>query len=248
MALTGLFLWLCARAFFAPGGVSALAGIQCVNEASLLLLTLMKNSIESFQYSSADPPWKNEYLWRRVTKILADLPAQRRRLFELGCGNGVSANALAQQGFEVTAIDASESGIEIAKNNFSGVKFATGSAYDDLAGKYGRFGVVMSLEVIEHLYSPVQFANAVFELLEPGGTAIISTPYHGYFKNLTIAAAGKFDSHVQPLSDGGHIKFFSKRTLSTLLGNAGFSSIEFVMAGRIPALAKSMIAVAKKAH
>nr|WHW29612.1 putative SAM-dependent methyltransferase [uncultured bacterium] len=214
----------------------------------------MKNLVESFQYAAADPPWENNYLWRPVSNILAELSAQKstqqatqdRRLFELGCGNGVSAYALAQQGFEVTAIDASESGIEIAKKNFAGINFATGSAYDDLAGIYGRYPIVMSLEVIEHLYSPVQFAKTVFDLLEPDGTAIISTPYHGYLKNLAVAVSGKFDTHVQPLSDGGHIKFFSKQTLATLLGDAGFSSTEFVMAGRIPALAKSMIAVAKK--
>ncbi|NNC99784.1 MAG: class I SAM-dependent methyltransferase [Gammaproteobacteria bacterium] len=206
----------------------------------------MTEENHGFTYGSADPSWDNAYLWNPVEKILAELDLGQRRLFELGCGNGVSANTLAGQGYSVTAVDTSESGIAIATKCFPSVKFALGSAYDDLCATYGSFPVVLSLEVVEHLFWPRRYANTVFNLLEPGGTAIISTPYHGYLKNLAIAVSGKFDSHVDPLADGGHIKFWSEHTLGTLLSEAGFKSVKFVRAGRIPQLAKSMIAVAVK--
>jgi len=41
------------------------------------------------------------------------------------------------------------------------------------------------------------------------------------------------------------VKFFSIKTLRTLLQEAGASDAEFLRAGRIPAFAKSMIAVVK---
>ena len=44
----------------------------------------------------------------------------------------------------------------------------------------------------------------------------------------------------------GHIKFWSIPTLTTLLSEAGFQNIRFHRVGRMPALAKSMIAVAQK--
>ena len=74
----------------------------------------------------------------------------------------------------------------------------------------------------------------------------MSTPYHGYFKNLTLAITGKMDQHFTALWDHGHIKFWSMPTLTTLLQDAGFQNIRFNRVGRIPALAKSMIAVAQK--
>jgi hypothetical protein len=37
---------------------------------------------------------------------------------------------------------------------------------------------------------------------------IITTPYHGYLKNIALSVSVKFDHHVNPLWDGGHIKFF----------------------------------------
>ena len=79
----------------------------------------------------------------------------------------------------------------------------------------------------------------------PGG-AIISTPYHGYLKNLALAVTGQMDAHFTALWDHGHIKFWSIPTLTQLITETGFTNIRFRRVGRIPALAKSMIAVAQK--
>ena len=121
-----------------------------------------------------------------------------------------------------------------------------GSAYDDLAARYGRFPAVISLEVVEHLYFPRKFAATLFSLVEEGGIAIVSTPYHGYWKNLALAVSGRMDSHFTALWDHGHIKFWSIATLRTLLEEAGFVDIRFERVGRIPVLAKSMIAIARR--
>jgi 2-polyprenyl-6-hydroxyphenyl methylase/3-demethylubiquinone-9 3-methyltransferase len=79
-----------------------------------------------------------------------------------------------------------------------------------------------------------------------GGVAVVSTPYHGYWKNLVLALAGQTDKHYTALWDHGHIKFWSMDTLGQLLREAGFKSIEFRRVGRIPTLAKSMIAIARR--
>jgi hypothetical protein len=49
-----------------------------------------------------------------------------------------------------------------------------------------------------------------------------------------------------PPWDHGHIKFWSIKTLSVLLEEAGFKKIEFYRVGRLPLLAMSMIAVATR--
>jgi 2-polyprenyl-6-hydroxyphenyl methylase/3-demethylubiquinone-9 3-methyltransferase len=54
------------------------------------------------------------------------------------------------------------------------------------------------------------------------------------------------DDHFTALWDYGHIKFWSMKTLRQLLVEAGFVDIRFMRVGRIPALAKSMIAIAGK--
>jgi 2-polyprenyl-6-hydroxyphenyl methylase/3-demethylubiquinone-9 3-methyltransferase len=206
----------------------------------------MDNVSKDYHYNSINPACSNRYLWPALKKIIdAEAPADRR-IFEVGCGNGTIAGKLSQQGFSVTGIDPSSSGIAVARAAFPGCTFCEGSAYDDLAARYGTFPLVISLEVVEHCFWPRKYATAIFDLLQPGGVAVISTPYHGYLKNLALALTGKFDDHWSPLWDGGHIKFWSQKTLRKLLEAAGFSSVEFVRVGRISPLAKSMIAVARK--
>jgi 2-polyprenyl-3-methyl-5-hydroxy-6-metoxy-1,4-benzoquinol methylase len=97
------------------------------------------------------------------------------------------------------------------------------SLNDDLAASFGGdWDVVLAIDVIEHLYAPREIVKRVHALLRPGGTLILSTPYHEYLKNLMLAAARALDKHFTALWDGGHIKFWSYGTLTTLLQEANF--------------------------
>jgi 2-polyprenyl-3-methyl-5-hydroxy-6-metoxy-1,4-benzoquinol methylase len=202
------------------------------------------NKAREYHYYHGELGSQHAYLLPAVEKIIGQL--KPKSVFELGCGNGSVAAWLHNKKIEVSAIDASESGIQQAKTAFPDITFNVRSAYDNLAKEFGQFSMVLSLEVVEHLYSPRIFAANVYQLLQPGAYAVISTPYHGYWKNLAIALSGKSDHHFSALWDGGHIKFWSVNTLSELLSEAGFVDIEFRRVGRIPMLAKSMIAIARK--
>ena len=206
-------------------------------------------NITGYIYKSGDHDVSHEYLLPCVHRLLGqidDSVGGGKRLFEVGCGNGSVASAITSCGWAVTGIDPSEQGIAYAHETYPGINLSQGSTYDDLSAKFGRFPVVLSLEVVEHVYNPRRYAATMFSLLEPGGTAIISTPYHGYWKNLVMALSGKLDAHFTVLWEHGHIKFWSIKTLSTLLADAGFVDIRFERVGRVPLLAKSMIAIARK--
>jgi 2-polyprenyl-3-methyl-5-hydroxy-6-metoxy-1,4-benzoquinol methylase len=201
-----------------------------------------------FHYESAAGCCTNAYILPRVRRILQefDWADGSRRVFDLGCGNGAVAQQLTQWGYEVTGVDPSEEGIALARRAYPGLKVEVGTGYDDLAGRYGTFPVVISLEVIEHVYDPRTFARRLAGLLRPGGLAILSTPYHGYLKNLVLALTNKLDAHFTALWDHGHIKFWSVRSLTILLEEAGLRVEEVYRVGRIPALAKSMVVCARK--
>ncbi len=201
-----------------------------------------------YAYHGAAAAHTEAYLWKPVFDQLERLTwrSDSKRVFELGCGNGAFAHALDRKGFAVTGVDPSNDGIRVANSAYPGLSLHIGSAYDDLSKQFGHFPAVVSIEVAEHVFYPRQYAKCIFELLEPGGTALISTPYHSYCKNLALAVTGKMDAHFTALWDYGHIKFWSILTLTTLLTEAGLEVIQFKRVGRIPFLAKSMIAVARK--
>lgn len=142
----------------------------------------------------------------------------------------------------MVGVEESKSGVNLAQENFSSCNFIQGSIYNLPYDKLGdKFDIVIATEVIEHLFYPKELVRAVKKCLKPQGILIITTPYHGYFKNLILALTGKMDYHFTALWDNGHIKFFSVATLTKLLVSEGYTDIKFNFAGRFPWLWKSMI-------
>jgi 2-polyprenyl-3-methyl-5-hydroxy-6-metoxy-1,4-benzoquinol methylase len=205
--------------------------------------------ISGYVYEDGELNPSHHYLLPSLLDLLAslNLAEDQKRVFELGCGNGSVAEVLTEHGYQVTGVDPSVQGVKQAQRRHPHLSLQLGSAYDCLADTHGRFPIVISLEVVEHLYAPRVFAKTLYDLVEPSGAAIVSTPYHGYWKNLALALTGRLDQHFTAMWDHGHIKFWSIPTLTQLLREAGFQSITFRRVGRVPALAKSMIAIAQKA-
>jgi 2-polyprenyl-3-methyl-5-hydroxy-6-metoxy-1,4-benzoquinol methylase len=174
---------------------------------------------------------------------LANVLNPGTRVLDVGCGNGFTSGEFLKRGCSVVGIDLSAQGIEIARRAHPKGRFELLPATDKLLEKLGEgpFDLVVSTEVVEHLYAPRTFASGCFEALKPGGRFICSTPYHGYMKNLALALAGKWDAHANPLWDGGHIKFWSRRTLGQLLIEAGFENLQFRGVGRLPGFWMTMV-------
>lgn len=165
-------------------------------------------------------------------------------ILDVGCGSGFIANLLIAEGFVVYGIDASREGIALANQKNPGHFFVQDITSRELPSELRNivFDTIISTEVIEHLYDPrgyVAFCRDIL-LKNGGGEIIISTPYHGYLKNLVMALTGTLDNHFTALWDGGHIKFWSRKTLSLLLEESGFKIVAFRGAGRVPYLWKSM--------
>lgn len=170
-----------------------------------------------------------------------------KTVLDIGCGNGAFTATLAGRGAQVAGIDVSSTGIALARQEHPGVEWGVMSAYDDLRSHFGReFDLVVSLEVIEHLFDPRRFLARAFQAVKPGGRLVLSTPYHGYLKNLALAVSDRLDGHFTALWDGGHIKFFSWATIQVLLKEAGFVDLRFRGAGRVPFLWKSMVVSARR--
>jgi 2-polyprenyl-3-methyl-5-hydroxy-6-metoxy-1,4-benzoquinol methylase len=200
---------------------------------------------KEYGYSTVSADHTQNYIWEPLLQVLNP----EGRILDLGCGNGALVNHLLTKGLDAYGTDASEQGIALA-NSVNPNRFHVQDLSSDLLPDQLRnlkFNTVISTEVIEHLYDPRTFIAFAKNILvsSGGGDIIISTPYHGYLKNLMIALFNKWDSHADPLWDGGHIKLWSRKTLNTLLEEAGFTITDFRGCGRFPYLWKSMLIKAR---
>lgn len=180
------------------------------------------------------------FVWPALKKRISALGS--KKLLDLGCGNGALTAQFSGVVPECIGVDFSRSGIEIARTKHPQARFECAPISEQLPIElHGQFDLVVAVEVIEHLLLPRELFARAKEALRPGGHLIVTTPYHGYLKNLALAAVGKFDSHWHPLRDYGHVKFFSETTLRALFNEQGFPVEYFDRVGRIAPFARSMI-------
>ncbi len=239
--------------------VGQVAGLFLLSVAALALLVsqasqgrrLVKPRVvtpsgaqHEYVWHSAEPTWAYHVVRPQVERFLEGIPPGARVL-DLGCGNGVVLASFRDRGWELVGVDISESGIRQARKRWPGIRFEIADATGDLSA-LGSFDAVISTEVIEHVFLPRRFAQNAFRALKPGGRFVLSTPYHGWLKNVAIAVTGQSDRHYEPLEDFGHIKFWSPTTLGRLLWETGFDEVEFIGVGRVPYLWKSMVLRAHK--
>lgn len=169
-------------------------------------------------------------------------------VLDLGCGNGSFTNIIASHGYQVVGLDHSDTGINLAKKQFPSIHFEQHNIQNSLVAEHNlKYDAVVSNEVIEHLLLPRNLIQNAYDALKPGGLFILTTPFHGYWKNLALALTNKFDEHWHPLRDYGHIKFFSKATILEIFSEFNFKILEFRTVGRLPIFARSMIITVQKA-
>lgn len=212
-------------------------------------MDLSVNKPEYF-YQSNQSGHHHAYLVKPLIEMIStsakSIGNKKIRILDIGCGNGSLSNFIAMQGYEVVGVEESESGVKIAQQSYPNCLFMAASIYDfPYQELENSFDIIISTEVIEHLFYPKELVKAAKRCLKDNGTLILTTPYHGYLKNLALAVTGKLDKHFTVLWDGGHIKFFSVKTLSTLLLEEGFTNLQFKFAGRYPFFWKSMLVAGK---
>jgi SAM-dependent methyltransferase len=107
-----------------------------------------------------------------ILDLLQRVAPPPRRALDLGAGAGGLTNRMLELGYDCVAAD------EGADRFLGRAKFHPMNLNDhDFASRLpGPFDLVTSIEVIEHLNSPIGFLTQIRSLLTPNGLAVISTP------------------------------------------------------------------------
>lgn len=177
-----------------------------------------------------------------ICRLLAHGP--NRRVLDVGCGYAHLLRALASQGFETHGCDISSALIQYHKASSPFSQFTLSHLEEALPYDDGWYDVVVASEVIEHVYDVRDFILKLSRCLRPGGSMVLTTPYHGVAKTIAMTLTGHFDTHFDPL--GQHVRFFTQKSLSHCLTKCGLEMTRFQGLGRVPLLWKTMLVGAVK--
>jgi 2-polyprenyl-6-hydroxyphenyl methylase/3-demethylubiquinone-9 3-methyltransferase len=152
-------------------------------------------------------------------------PLAGKSALDVGCGAGLLAEPLTRLGAAVTAIDASAELIDVARAHALGQGLAIDYRAIPVEAVNGRFDLVTSMEVIEHVADPAAFVRALARRLAPGGLLIMSTPNAtAWSRLLTITVAEGIGAVPKGTHDFN--KFIAPERMRLMLANTGLKCLD----------------------
>ena len=160
-------------------------------------------------------------------------PLAGKRAADVGCGAGLLAEPLARLGAAVTGIDAAAENIEAARLHAAGqgleIDYRTGGA----EALDGRYDLVTSMEVVEHVADVPAFIGALSGALAEDGLLILSTPNRTTWSRLVMIGIGEGSGAI-PRGTHDWDKFLTPEELTARLEAAGLKVTDVTGLGWAP--------------
>ncbi len=150
---------------------------------------------------------------------------QPGQLLDVGCATGFFMDEACQRGWEVTGLDVSSFGVKYAQQHF-GLN-TIHSTLTELDVAPASYDVVTMWDVIEHVPDPTAYIHKAADLLRPGGIVSLATPD---VDSIPARLAGK--RWVGYKLSEEHVYYFSVKTLTRMLNDAGFAVVKVQHIGK----------------
>jgi 2-polyprenyl-6-hydroxyphenyl methylase/3-demethylubiquinone-9 3-methyltransferase len=160
-------------------------------------------------------------------------PLAGRRAADVGCGAGLLAEPLARLGAEVTAVDAAAENIDAARAHAQGQGLEIDYRVGGVESLDGRYDLVTSLEVIEHVADVPGFVGGLAAALNQDGLLILSTPNRTRWSRLVMIAIGEGTGRI-PRGTHDWDKFLTPDELCAHLNDAGLEVVDTTGLGWSP--------------
>jgi SAM-dependent methyltransferase len=177
--------------------------------------------LETVERLEKEDEKRRGYFGRRLARLENRLGEAYRgaRLLEVGCGTGILLQEAWSRGWRADAVELSVELAAMARKKNPEATVTIGDIQDqEPAGTH--YDAVISLDVLEHVLSPMIMIENCRELLKPGGLLLLQTPNTCSLRSRTQGA--KWDM----LDPDQHLNLFSPDALRVLLTTVGFEILE----------------------
>lgn len=160
--------------------------------------------------------------------VIRMIPRPLGRVLDVGCGPGFTGAALMSLGAsEVWGIERDPELAHDARSRISRVH-QIDLERDPTEGLPGSFfDAILYADVLEHLVDPWQVLARQRELLAPGGSIVVSLPNVRNLRvTLPLVLQGRWDYVDEGLMSIGHLRFFTTRTMRSMIEGGGYRIVE----------------------
>lgn len=170
------------------------------------------------------------------SQAIVAVDGEGERILDIGCGNGQLLYQFKDSYRELIGLEYSSHRLQQASANLEGLNFRgiQGSAEDMREIETNSIDRIISADTIEHIPDVYAACDEMFRVLKSGGYLVINTPNIAFAKKRLLLLLGRFPSTSQPnegigsdiLFDGGHLHYFTYRSLRIVLEKAGFKMVK----------------------
>jgi len=194
--------------------------------------------------AAADAWWSDRHRWLRTLRNL--VPARFRHfdpvmgswdgleVLEVGCGGGFMAEALAQRGARVCALDPADRAIAAARAHARqsdlDIDYRVGTG-ESLPWPDQSFDAVVCVDVLEHVSDLDQVLREITRVLRPGGHFLFDTINRTPLARFVIVFLGEYVMRMLPQGTHDGALFIPPEVMHKKLAVLGFEVGRFVGLG-----------------
>jgi O-antigen biosynthesis protein len=166
---------------------------------------------------------ENGYYRNPRPDLLRRIPPGTKRVLEIGSAAGETGKALKEMGTEeVVGVEIVEEVARQGEGNYDRL-FIGDAEKINLPYEDGHFDCVLYGDVLEHLVDPWRMLREHAKLLKSGGTMLCSIPNIRHYRILKmLALRGEWTYKDGGIMDRTHLRFFTLKSIRSLLDEAGF--------------------------
>lgn len=167
-------------------------------------------------------------------------------VLDIGCGNGGLLYQLRNNYTNLYGTELDEDRVNDAIKNCSGLNAVITKINIENKSDFpdNFFDLIITCDVIEHIYDVFKAYNEISRILKPGGKIITVTPNIAYFKRRLTLLSGKFPStsagdegfksnDLTDRHDGAHIHYFTFRMIEKLYKKYNLKVVKKIGYGRL---------------
>jgi 2-polyprenyl-3-methyl-5-hydroxy-6-metoxy-1,4-benzoquinol methylase len=167
--------------------------------------------------------------WTRLrsqgrSDLLPRVPVSARNILEFGCAEGLLGEEIKRrQKARVVGIEMDESAAAQARKRLDDVY--CGDATELISIIDQKFDCIIGGDVLEHLDDPWSFLMGLRRVASDGAVLLLSIPNIANWAIVSDLLQNRFDYAYIAIACAGHLRFFSRETITDTLEIAGWSLV-----------------------